>query len=151
MAHCLLRFSNNCCSRIKVKTVFGKLDELVTTNKVQERTKIMGKWEASTKENEIIFMSNICMIVSGYAEDNNIRPSHLADELYEYFNRLEECKIPVGEGITAHSTDDEDVFVQKIAISLMVYSAANDVDLMFLVKGVWYALTKAEQEDLFNV
>lgn len=110
----------------------------------------MAKWSTSTKENEFNFMSDICMIVLQYAEANNIRTSHLADEIYEWGFSLDEITLPDEEHIGLSSTDDEDVFVNKIVISLAGYAYVNDTDFTYLLNGVWYALTKAEMENMFK-
>lgn len=119
----------------------------------------MTKFEASTKENKIIFMSNICMIVSEYADDKNIRLSHLADEFYETAladefyetaNRFDEIELPDDHHIKVYETDDEDIFIAKIITAVAAYAYANDTDFTFLITGIWYALTRAQMEDLFN-
>ena len=110
----------------------------------------MAKWQTSTRENEVTFMTDICMVVSMYAESNNIRTSHLADEIYEWGFSLDEITLPDDESIDVSSTDDEDVFINKIVISLAGYAYANDTDFTYLLKGVWFALTKAEMENMFK-
>lgn len=110
----------------------------------------MAKLQTTTKENPVNFMVDICMVVTQYAESNNIRLSHLADEIYEYGLMIDEITLPDYEHINILATDDEDVFVHKIVTSLACYEYVNDSDFMRLLTGVWYALTKAELENMFN-
>lgn len=110
----------------------------------------MAKWSTSTKENEINFMADVCMIVSRYAEANNIRTAHLADEIYEWGFSVDEITLPDEEHIDVFSTDDEDVFVNKIVISLAGYAYVNDSDFTYLLTGIWYTLTISEMENMFK-
>lgn len=110
----------------------------------------MALFTATTKQNDIEFMSNICMIISEYADDNNIRPSHLADKLYEYADKLEEVELPDDTHIEVFGSDNEDDFIKKITLSIAAYVYRNDTDFMYHITGIWYALTKAQLENMFN-
>lgn len=110
----------------------------------------MAKLQTTTKENEITFMVDICMVVSKYAEANNIRTAHLADEIYEYGFSIDEITLPDEDYIDTFATDDEDVFISKIVTAIACYEYANDSDFTYLLTGIWYALTKAQLENMFN-
>lgn len=110
----------------------------------------MAKLDASTKDNKIEFMAKICTIISEYGDDNNIRPSHLADKLYEYADKLEEVELPDDTHIKVFDWDNEDDFIKKITISIAAYAYTNDTEFMYHIKGIWFALTKAQLENMFN-
>lgn len=110
----------------------------------------MELFKATTKENDIEYMSKICMIISEYAGDNNIRPSHLADKLYEYADKLEEVELPDEKHIKVFESDNEGDFIEKITFSIAAYAYTNDTEFMYMVTGIWFALTKAQLENMFN-
>lgn len=110
----------------------------------------MPKFTTSTERHPLSFMSDICLIISEYAESNGISVLPVATAIYHNV-RGNDSFVAEDKGHTSISSEDSVVsFVHSIVEAIAVFAYAHDLDIEDMASAIWYASTKVYMEDTYG-